>query len=268
MKKKILIAIVALVVVGVIGILLYLNLKERKVVVLAYHKVVPSEIKEKYYKDDPWIDTTERFEKQMKYLHDMGYTTLSMDEYEDWRNGKKKIPLRTVMVTIDDGDVETYYEMMPILKKYNLKATYFMIGEKVQKITDKYDSSKKQFLGSDLIEKAKKDYPNVELQSHSYGMHNRNGNVPYVLSMSKEQIADDFDKMKFLNTDVYCYPYGVHNDKILEVLKEKKYRMAFKLDKSGVSTKEDNKYLIQRVGVNYDTSFLNFQKWLLKGIIK
>ena len=99
-------------------------------------------------------------------------------------------------------------------------------------------------------------------------MHNRNGNVPYVLSMSKEQIADDFDKMKFLNTDVYCYPYGVHNDKILEVLKEKKYRMAFKLDKSGVSTKEDNKYLIQRVGVNYDTSFLNFQKWLLKGIIK
>lgn len=143
MKKKILIAIVALVVVGVIGILLYLNLKERKVIVLAYHKVVPSEIKEKYYKDDPWIDTTERFEKQMKYLHDMGYTTLSMDEYEEWRNGKKKISLRTVMITIDDGDVETYYEMMPILKKYNLKATYFMIGEKVQETTDKYDSSKK-----------------------------------------------------------------------------------------------------------------------------
>ena len=40
------------------------------------------------------------------------------------------------MITIDDGDVETYYEMMPILKKYNLKATYFVIGEKVHKTTE------------------------------------------------------------------------------------------------------------------------------------
>lgn len=267
MKRKILIAMVAIIVICVIGMLLYLGLKERKVVVLAYHKVVPSEIKEQYYKDNPWIDTTERFEKQMKYLHDMGYTTLSMNEYEDWRNGKKKISLKTVMITIDDGDVETYYEMMPILKKYNLKATYFMIGEEVKSTTEEYDSRKKQFLGMDLIAKAKNEYPNVELQSHSYGMHNRNGNTPYVLSMSKEEISNDFDKMRFLNTTVYCYPYGVHNDTILEVLKEKEYRMAFKLDKSGVSTRKDNKYLIQRVGVNYDTSFLNFQKWLLKGII-
>ena len=43
--------------------------------------------------------------------------------------------------------------------------------------------------------------------------------------------------------------------------------MAFKLDKSGISTRNDNKYLIKRVGVNYDTSFQNFKKWLLKGII-
>lgn len=267
MKKKILIIMAILIILMVIGVTLYLNFKERKIIVLAYHKVVPNEIKEKYYKDDPWIDTTERFEKQMKYLHDMGYTTLSMDEYEDWRDGKKNFPLKTVMITIDDGDVETYYEMMPILKKYGLKATYFMIGEKVQEKTEKYNSKEKQFLGKDLIEKAKKEYPNVELQSHSYGMHNRNGNVPYVLSMSEEEISADFDKMSFLNTDVYCYPYGVHNDEILSVLKEKKYRMAFKLDKSGISTRKDNKYLIQRVGVNYDTSFINFQKWLLKSII-
>lgn len=151
--KKTIIVIAIIFVIFIVGILLYLGVKVKKVVVLAYHKVVPSEIKEKNYNDNPWVDTTERFEKQMKYLHDMGYTTLSMDEYEDWRNGKKKIPLRTVMITIDDGDVETYYEMMPILKKYNLKATYFVIGEKVHKTTEKYDPSKKQFVG---IRKSKK----------------------------------------------------------------------------------------------------------------
>ena len=265
--KKTIIVIAIIFVIFVVGILLYLGVKEKKVVVLAYHKVVPSEIKKKNYNDNPWVDTTERFEKQMKYLHDMGYTTLSMDEYEDWRNRKKKIPLRTVMITIDDGDVETYYEMMPILKKYNLKATYFVIGEKVHKTTEKYDPSKKQFVGIDIIESAKKEYPNIELQSHSYSMHNESDGIPYVLSMTKEEISNDFEKMKFLNTDIFCYPYGVHSETLLKVLEEKKYRMAFKLDKSGISTRSDNKYLIKRVGVNYDTSFQNFKKWLLKGII-
>lgn len=267
MRKKILIIIGLIVSLLILSACLYFNLKERKIIVFAYHKVVPAEIKEKYNKDDPWIDTTERFEEQMKYLYDNGYTTISMDEYEQWRENKKDFPLKTVMITIDDGDIETYYEMMPILKKYNLKATYFMIGEKVEDTSLKYDSSQKQFLGIDLINKIEEEYPNLEIQSHSYGMHNRNDNVPYVMSMSKDEISDDFDKMKFLDTDVYCYPYGVHNDTILEVLEEKKYRMAFKLDKSGISTRDDQKYLIQRVGINYDTSFASFKKWLLKGIV-
>ena len=98
-------------------------------------------------------------------------------------------------------------------------------------------------------------------------MHNESDGIPYVLSMTKEEISNDFEKMKFLNTDIFCYPYGVHSETLLKVLEEKKYRMAFKLDKSGISTRSDNKYLIKRVGVNYDTSFQNFKKWLLKGII-
>lgn len=268
MKKKVVVIIARIsLIIVIISINAYFIFKPQKIIVFAYHKVVPAEIKEKYYKDDPWINTTERFEEQMKYLYDKGYTTVSMNEYEQWREHKKDFPLKTVMITIDDGDIETYYEMLPILKKYNLKATYFMIGEKVEDTSLKYDPSQKQFLGIDLINKIEEEYPNLEIQSHSYGMHNRNDNVAYVMSMNKDEISDDFDKMKFLDTDVYCYPYGVHNDTILEVLEEKKYRMAFKLDKSGISTRDDQKYLIQRVGINYDTSFTSFKKWLLKGIV-
>ncbi len=269
MLKKFFITIGIICVLCLVSVSLYLMLKERNVIVLAYHKVVPKEIKEKYYKDDPWIDTTERFEKQMKFLYDHNYESLSMDEYEKWRNKKRDISLKTVMITIDDGDIETYYEIMPILKKYNLKGTYFAIGESIKDSSEKYDPSRKQFLNKELIEKIKQEYPNLEIQSHSYGMHNRNNNVPYVFDMSKEEIEKDFDNMKEIDDeiDVYCYPYGLHTDTILEVLEEKKYRMAFKLDKSGISKISDNKYLIPRVGVNYDTSFANFKKWLIKAII-
>lgn len=267
MKKKALLIFVVIFLLGVIAIILYLNLKERKVIVFAYHKVVPNEIKEKYYKDNPWVDTTERFQEQMAYLYKHGYKTLSMDEYESWRNGKKKIPIKTVMITIDDGDIETYYEMMPILKKYNMKATSFVIGEHIPEIAETYEPYKQQFLGKDLIQKIRKEYPNLEIQSHSFHMHNRNGSTPYVMSMSKEEIETDFKQMEEFKTNVYCYPYGVHNDEILEVLKDRNYRMAFKLSKAELSRKSDNPYLIERVGVNYETNFATFKKWLLKQII-
>lgn len=263
MKKRLALVII----IGIISIIGYLSLKERKIIILAYHKVVPDEIKNEYFKDNDWVDTTERFKEQMKYLHDHHYKTISMDEYEEWRNTKKKLPIKTVMITIDDGDLGIYHEILPILKKYNFKATYFMIGEYVKEKSDRYVPSLQQFLGKDLIDRINHDYPNLEIQSHSYGMHNRNDNVPYVVNMNKEEIAKDFDKMRFLNTNIYCYPYGVHTNDILEVLKEKNYRMAFKLDKSGLSRKSDNKYLIERVGINSKTSFNTFKRWLLKEII-
>lgn len=45
--KKAIIVIAIIFVIFIVGILLYLGVKEKKVVVLAYHKVVPSEIKKK-----------------------------------------------------------------------------------------------------------------------------------------------------------------------------------------------------------------------------
>ena len=267
MKKKVFLIFGAVFLLGAIATVLYLNLKERKIIVFAYHKVVPNEIKEKYNKNNPWIDTTERFEEQMKYLYEHGYKTLSMNEYEAWRKGKKKFPIKTVMITIDDGDIETYYEMLPILKKYNMKATSFVIGEHITETAEAYEPYKQQFLGKDLIRKIRKEYPNLEIQSHSFHMHNRNGSTPYVMSLSKEEIEEDFNKMKQFETNVYCYPYGVHNDQILAVLKNKNYRMAFKLSKAGLSRKSDNPYLIERIGINYETKFETFKKWLLKQII-
>ena len=43
--------------------------------------------------------------------------------------------------------------------------------------------------------------------------------------------------------------------------------MAFTLDKSNLSSKKNDKYEISRIGINYETSFLNFKKWLIKQFI-
>lgn len=266
--KKIAVSILIAIFLIIIALVLYINLKERKIIVFAYHKIVPNEIKEKYYSDNIWVDTTENFERQMKFLYDNNYKTLSMKEYKEWRDTDKKYPIKTVMITIDDGDIETYYEIKPILEKYNLKATAFIIGEKVEETSEEYNPKKQQFLGRDLIEKSKQEYPDLEFHSHSYGLHqNDEMGSPIGFKMTKNEISEDFNKMKAYNTNIYCYPYGKGNEIVHEVLEEQQYEMAFMLDKSKISRKSDQKYLISRVGINSETSFTMFKKWLLKQYI-
>lgn len=249
----------------------YFLCASNNMLVLTYHKIVSKEVKEAYYSDNKWIDTTEHFEQQMNYLYEHKYKTISMQEYKNWRKINKKYSSKTVVITFDDGDLGIYYEILPILKKYNFKATCFVIGEHVQEKAPQYDPTKQQFLGMDLINKMKSEFPNIEFQSHSYGLHRNTSDLrPIVDGLNYEEIEYDFKRMNELKigNNVFSYPYGQENEKIKKALKNNGYDMAFTLDKSRLSNKKDDKYFIPRVSINYETTFNEFKKWLLKAIIK
>ncbi|MFC2340938.1 MAG: polysaccharide deacetylase family protein, partial [Selenomonas artemidis] len=69
----------------------------------------------------------EDFDWQMKYLVDHGYHTITPDELYDFLAGTGELPERPVLITFDDGYVDNYTTAYPILKKYNLKATIFVV---------------------------------------------------------------------------------------------------------------------------------------------
>src|SRR5215831_7301046 len=66
------------------------------------------------------------FDEQMKYLHDEGYTTISLDDFVAFQNGKKRLPPKPIIVTFDDGFMSNYVFAFPILKKYGMTATIFV----------------------------------------------------------------------------------------------------------------------------------------------
>lgn len=67
------------------------------------------------------------FENQLKYLKDNGYTTLSMDQCTDALAGRGPVPHKPVLLTIDDGRSSFWRFAYPLLKKYNMRATLFVI---------------------------------------------------------------------------------------------------------------------------------------------
>lgn len=154
---------------------------------------------------------------------------------------KCKIKKNTVLITFDDGYLDNYEYAFPILKKYGFNAVVFIIGKTT------FTNGESGYLKKDDIEKIKKEYPNVELASHSYNLHYMDA-----INLSYEDYINDMKQQsKFLNTKYYAYPYGNNNDDMVKALKNQKYEMAFGFgpDFRKASNKDDI-FLVPRLSIS------------------
>ena len=233
--------------------------------VLTFHRVVPNEIKQKYFKNDQWVASVNNFSMQMKYLKDMGFSVISLDEFYDWYKGKKNVPRKTVVLTFDDGDYEIYHIVMPILKKYNFKATAFLVGSRINETTPDYEKSNvRHYVGEDIINNVKKEYPNLEFQSHSYNLHYMEGSLSGGELKSFVELKEDFAKSKQLGFNYFAYPYGHTSRSLIVAFQESKMKMAFGFRYKQNATKKDPIYEIPRVKINGQITFNDYKSRLKK----
>jgi len=93
-----------------------------EVTILMYHRVTQN--KQTHLDHSVISATIEQFEKQMQYLHEH-CTVLSFDDFFKFQKGG--LPRNSVIITFDDGYKDNYLYAYPILTKYHLKATIFLI---------------------------------------------------------------------------------------------------------------------------------------------
>ena len=188
----------------IIALVVVVVLQPVKVPVLTYH-----DFSEEITEDSMQIDV-ETFEEEMKFLADHHYHSLTLEEMECFIKKKCSIPKKSVLITMDDGWMNEYKLAAPILKKYNLNAVIFYVGEHL-------DDDNPNFMHCDEVEALQKEYPNIELASHSYALHFEDA-----YKLTKEEFVQDMDLMKdeVLERSYYAYPYGRSADTYREALKE------------------------------------------------
>ncbi len=75
--------------------------------------------------------TPEHFEEQMSYLVSQGYTTVTLDDLvAHWKTGAP-LPNNPIILTFDDGYGDLYTAALPVLQKYNLKATAYITTDHI-----------------------------------------------------------------------------------------------------------------------------------------
>jgi len=183
--------------------------------------------------------SADAFEGQIKALHDSGYTAVSFDELYDFVCNGAALPEHSLIITIDDGYGSVYDTAYPILKKYDMKATVFIIGVSHGKTVYKDTSYPiiPRFDDAEALEMVKSGV--ISIQSHSYDMHQYE---PYetgsyrVGVMQMEGESDD-EYIKAFTEDyqqaahqiqeisdnypfVYSYPFGKYNELCENLLKD------------------------------------------------
>lgn len=188
------------------------------------------------------------FEEQIKYLVDNDYRILTLDEFIRWKHGEKKLPKKSVLITIDDGAKGTGHsngnKLIPMLEKYKVNAVLFLI-------TTWFDS---------------KDYKSkyLELQSHGHDIH-RIGecDLRRINCLNHDELKSDINKSLEMvdNNKSFAYPFFEYTDDSISVLKELGFDIAFVggFRKASIS---DNDYLIPRYEIFNSTSMYEFISYL------
>lgn len=132
----------------------------KKLRILEYHSVSTDG-----YEDQITI-SKEKIIEQFEYLKNNGYQTFWLSEIEQFQKEGIKLPAKSVVLTFDDGFDDNYFEVLPLLKKYNFKAVCFLVLGRIGKNIDwpgKYIKSTTM-----LIDKAQIN----EMSSHfEFGYH-------------------------------------------------------------------------------------------------
>jgi peptidoglycan/xylan/chitin deacetylase (PgdA/CDA1 family) len=80
---------------------------------------------------DYWTVSAGAFERQLKYLEENGYKTVTMHELLDHMSGRSVLQGKCVALTFDDGDRSVYRYAYPLLREYGMRGTLFVVTSRI-----------------------------------------------------------------------------------------------------------------------------------------
>ena len=96
-----------------------------RVVILMYHRISKGEAGNLYER------SAAEFEKDLVYLKQNRIRVINFSELASVIAGSEELTTHAAVITFDDGDHSWYTEAMTLLRRYRMKATFFLWASKI-----------------------------------------------------------------------------------------------------------------------------------------
>lgn len=192
---------------------------------------------------------------QMNYLRDHGYHPITMQELYDYITKGAPLPEKPVCITFDDGYLDSYTIVYPMMKEYGFPWTLFLI-------TDDVGKPYNRMTWDQLKEMA--DSHTVTIANHTLS-HPKLHNLATAKEKEKE-IVEANQALKYhlgIDNAWLAYPYGDYDDQVVEICKKAGIKMAVTTDSGRVHV-GSYPYELKRVYIGNDISLARFSERLNK----
>ena len=200
------------------------------VLILEYHKIND-------WSHDAYTVPPAEFAAQMDELLARGYTTISLVDFLRAKKGKETLPEKPLILTFDNGYIDNYTDMLPILEERGMKGTVFMVTNNI---------GRPGYLSWNALK-------DMQTRGIEIGSHTAN-HIP-LTEMPPAEADNELRVSKLImewngvpGIFGFSYPNGKYEDYLLDLLKQNDYLAAVTGD-PGLNTMETNPYLLQRLNI-------------------
>lgn len=203
-----------------------------RIPILLYHRFGPAV-------SDSMTVTTAVFESHLKYFADKGYTVIPLRHLVDYyRRQGPPPPLRSVVITADDGHRTVYFGMFPLIKKYRIPVTLFIYPSAI--------SNAPYAMTWEQLREMKKSGL-VDVQSHSFWHPNFNrdkrgmtpGEYDKSVEMQFRKSKERLDRELGTKVDMLAWPFGIYNEDLKLKAAGAGYVAAFTMERRHSSFSEN-----------------------------
>ena len=173
------------------------------------------------------------FEEHIVTLLNNGYTPISYDDIYNASKGSFTMPEKPIVICFDDGYIGNYTHAYPILCKYGVKATIFVVAQTVGHVLPTsvhFDWEQAKIMQKSGL---------VSIQSHTYSHED-------LSKMSSFQLERELRFSKYLvekNLGTKCnyvaFPYGFYNQNVQDAAKRAGYVITSQVGNNGINTVAD-----------------------------
>lgn len=156
----------------------------------------------------------ELFEEHLRYLHDQGYETVFLRDLIETLSTGKPLPEKPIVLTFDDGYIDAYTTIFPLLQKYGFVGEFFVLS------TPAHFEAPAYLTWAEMREMAE---GGMSIQAHGrdhYDLRNRDVDfLVYQILGIKQAVEAHTDQPALF----FCYPSGRYDDQVLRVVESAGY---------------------------------------------
>jgi peptidoglycan/xylan/chitin deacetylase (PgdA/CDA1 family) len=185
-----------------------------KVPVLTYHHIQSQELATKNKQTSLSVYTSV-FERQLQYLKELQYNTITPAQLIKFFDVKESLPSKSILLSFDDGYEDFYTDAYPLLKKFGFRGIVFLPTGLM---------NNPGYLTWDQI-KEMSAY-GILFGNHTWSHQTMQTNPEKILSEIATADTQLIDR-QLNNPKIFAYPYGTISKQSESVLKQYGYNIAF-----------------------------------------